>query len=63
MTERPTTLAYGRAAVLAVGAGSVDCFYRVFSSRLSCLPFLMPHLLGDGWAFRNIMVSAVITQR
>ena len=25
------------------------CF--ILSSRLSCLPFLMPHLLGDGWSF------------
>ena len=23
----------------------------VFKSRLSYLPFLMPHLLGDGWKF------------
>ena len=35
-------------AVLAAGAGRVGCFL-FFSSRLSYLPFLMPHLLGDGW--------------
>ena len=53
MPGRPTTLAYGRArpAVLAAGAGRVDC--------LSYLPFLMLHVLGGGW----ILVSAVITQR
>ena len=34
-----------------------------FSSCLSYLPFLMPHLLGDGWTVWNIMVLAVITQR
>ena len=33
-----------------------------FSSRLSYLPFLMPHLLGDSWTFWNIVVSAVISQ-
>ena len=26
-------------------------FFILFSSPLSCLPFLMPHLLGDGWTF------------
>ena len=35
-------------AVLATGAGWVGC---IFSSRLSFLPFLMSHLLGDGWIF------------
>ena len=35
-------------AVLAAGAGRVG-FFAFFSSRLSYLPFLMPHLLGDGW--------------
>ena len=35
-------------AVLAAGAGRVGCLY-FFSSRLSYLPFLMPHLLEDGW--------------
>ena len=34
-----------------------------FSSRLSYLPFLMPHLLGDGWTYWNTVVSAEITQR
>ena len=44
-------------AVLAVGAGQVGYFFFFFfiifffSSRLSYLPFLMPHLLGDGWTF------------
>ena len=38
--------------VLAAGAGRVGyLFYIVFSSRLFYLPFLMPHLLGDGWTF------------
>ena len=37
-------------AVLATGAGWVGYFF-FFSSRLSYLPFLMPHLLGDGWTF------------
>ena len=32
-------------------------------TRLSYLPFLMPHLLGDSWTYWNIVVSAVITQR
>ena len=51
---RPTTLALvGQGpVVLAAGAGRVGyLFYIVFSSRLSYLPFLMPHLLGDGWTF------------
>ena len=26
-------------------------FIYFFSSRLSYLPFLMPHLLGDGWTY------------
>ena len=43
-------------AVLAADAGWVGSFFSFFSSRLSFLPFLMPHLLGDG------MVSAVVTQ-
>ena len=34
-----------------------------FKSRLSYLPFLIPHLLGDGWTFWNIVVSTVLTQR
>ena len=48
--------------MLAAGAGWVGfffffflffvfLFFFVFSSRLSYLPFIMPHLLGDGWAF------------
>ena len=36
-------------AVLAAGAGWVGCFFFFFLSRLSYLPYLMPHLLGDGW--------------
>ena len=28
-------------------------FWCVFSSRLSYLHFLMPHLLGDGWTYWN----------
>ena len=38
-------------AVLAAGAGRVGCYLFIFSSRLSCLPFLMPCLVGDGWTF------------
>ena len=37
-------------AVLAAGVGRVGCFL-FFSSCLSCLLFLMPHLLGDGWTY------------
>ena len=44
--------------MLAAGAGRVGCLF-IFSSRLL---FLMPHLLGDGWTYRHIVVSAVITQ-
>ena len=33
-------------AVVAAGVGRVFFF---FLSRLSYLPFQMPHLLGDGW--------------
>ena len=45
-----------RPAVLAGGAERVGCFcvcvfFFFFSSRLSYLPFLMPHLLGDGWTY------------
>ena len=29
----------------------VVVFFVFFSSRLSYLPFLMPHLLGDGWTY------------
>ena len=43
--------------------GSLVLWFVYFSSRLSYLPFLMPHLLGDGWTFWNIVVSAVLTQR
>ena len=50
-------------AVLAAGAVWVGYALFYFKSRLSCLPFLMPHLSGDGWTFRNIVVSAVLTQR
>ena len=34
-------------AVLAAGAVQMGCFF-IFSSHLSYLPFLMPHLFGDG---------------
>ena len=37
-------------AVIAAGAGWVGYIF-CFKSRLSYLPFLMPHLLGDGWTF------------
>ena len=55
MPGRPTTLAYGRAGLGACacsrcGMGGL-CFIYFFKSRLSCLPFLMPHLLGDGLTF------------
>ena len=50
MTGRPTALAYGRAGACCAysrcGMGGL-CFIFFFS-RLSCLPYLMPHLLGDG---------------
>ena len=41
-------------AVLAAGAGWVGyvLFVCFFKSRLSYLPFLMPHLLGDGWTLK-----------
>ena len=62
---RPTTLAYGRAGACCAcsrcGMGGL-CFI-FFKSHLSYLPFLMPHLLRDGWTFWNIVVSAVITQQ
>ena len=44
-------------AVLTAGVGRVGFFHILH------LPFLMPHLLGDGWTFWNIVVLAVITQR
>ena len=44
------------------GASCMACSF-IFKSRLSYLSFLMPHLLGDGWTFWNIVVSAVLTQR
>ena len=37
-------------AVLAVGAGWVGCFFNFFILS-TYLPFLMPHLLGDSWAY------------
>ena len=51
-------------AVLAAGAEWVGyVLFFIFKSRLSYLPFLIPHLLGDGWTFWNIVVSAVLTQQ
>ena len=54
MPGRPTTLAYGRAGACCAcsrsGMGGL-CFIYFFQSSLSYLPFLMPHLLGDGWTF------------
>ena len=38
-------------AVPTADAGRVGCFFLFFSSRLSYLPFLMPHLCGDGWTY------------
>ena len=38
-------------AVLAAGAEWVGCFFLYFSSPLSYLPFLMPHLFGGGWTY------------
>ena len=39
-------------AVLAEGVGWVGYdLYIFFKSLLSYLPFLMPHLLEDGWTF------------
>ena len=46
----PTTLAGQGPAVLVAGAGRVECFLILFfPSRISYLPFLMPHLLGNGY--------------
>ena len=64
--RRPITLAYGRAGACCAyhRCGTGGLFFILFffiSSILSS--FLMPHLLGDGWTFWNIVVSAVITQR
>ena len=54
VTGRPTTLAYGRAGACCAcsrcGMGGLF-FILFFRSRLSYLPFLMPHLLGDSWTF------------
>ena len=62
-----TALAYGRArtccAYSRCGTGGLFFFFFFFSSGLSYLPSLMPHLLGDGWTYWNIVVSPVITQR
>ena len=38
-------------AVLAAGTGWVGYVLSFYESRLSYLPFLIPHLLGDGWTF------------
>ena len=46
-------------ALPAAGAGRVGSFLFF---HLVYLPFLMPHLVGDGWTYWNIVVSAVITQ-
>ena len=37
--------------MLAASVGQVGCFfiYICFSTRLSCLTFLILHLMGDGW--------------
>ena len=57
---RPTTLAYGRAgagcACSRCGTGGL-----FFLSPLAYIPFLMHHLLGDGWTYWNIVVLAAIT--
>ena len=74
MPGRPTTLAYGWAGACCAcsrcGTGVFFFFFCFFffvvvvvSSRLSYLHFLMPHLLGDGWTYCNIVVSVVIIQR
>ena len=52
--------------MLAAGAGWVGCCFCVcffFHLVYPIFHFLMPHLLGDDWTYRNIVVSAVITQR
>ena len=50
--RRLTTLAYGRAgAYCACSRCGTGGLYIIFSSRLSYLPFLMPHILGDGWTY------------
>ena len=40
-------------AVLAAGAGRAGFFFFFCFclSRLSYLPFLMPHFFGDGWTY------------
>ena len=56
---RPTTLEYDRAGACCAcsrcGTGGLFlvcvCVFFFLSSRLSYLPFLMPHLFGDGWTF------------
>ena len=49
-------------AVLAAGAGRVGYILFFFKSRLCYLLLLMPRLLGDGWTFLNIVVSAILIQ-
>ena len=49
---RPTSLAYGRAgACCACSRCRMGGLFLFFSSHLSYFPFLMPHLLGDGWTY------------
>ena len=43
--------------------GVAEAFINFFHHFYPIFFFLMPHLLGDGWTYWNIAVSAVITQR
>ena len=52
--KRPTTLTFSRTGAYCTcsrcGTGGLFvCF--IFSCRLSYLPFLMPHLLGESWTY------------
>ena len=48
---RPTTLAFSRARACCACSRCRTGGLFFFSSRLSYLPFLMPHLFGDGWTY------------
>ena len=62
-----TTLAYGRAGACCAcsrcGMGGLGFCVFFLNLIYPIFLFLMPHLLGDGWTFRNTVVLAVLTQR
>ena len=62
---RPIISAYGRTGTCCACSMRDEwaVFFCFVSCRPSYLPFLMPHLLGDGWTYRYSVVSTVITQR